>query len=62
MYFVTFIDDHSRKVWVRLLKSKDQVLEAFKEFHAQVERETGRKLKCVRSDNGGEYRGPFEAY
>ncbi len=62
MYFVTFIDDHSRKVWVRLLKSKDQVLEAFKEFHARVERETGRKLKYVRFDNGGEYRGPFEAY
>lgn len=59
-YFVTFIDDHSRKVWVRLLKSKDQVLYAFKEFVAQVERSTSQKLKCVRSDNGGEYRGPFE--
>ncbi|KAL4368326.1 hypothetical protein GQ457_05G026720 [Hibiscus cannabinus] len=53
LYFVTFIDDHSRKVWIYLLKTKDQVLEAFKEFHAKVERETGRKLKCVRSDNGG---------
>lgn len=27
-----------------------------------VERETGQKLKCVRVDNGGEYRGPFETY
>ncbi|KAL4383727.1 hypothetical protein GQ457_15G024680 [Hibiscus cannabinus] len=63
LYFVTFIDDHSRKVWIYLLKTKDQVLEAFKEFHAKVERQTGRKLKCVRSDNGGgEYRGPFEKY
>ena len=61
-YFVTFIDDHSRKVWVYPLKMKDQVLQTFKEFHASVERETGRKLKCLRSDNGGEYRGPFEAY
>ena len=61
-YFVTFIDDHSRKVWVYPLKTKDQVLQIFKEFHASVERETGRKLKCLRSDNGGEYRGPFEAY
>ncbi|PKI76683.1 hypothetical protein CRG98_002992 [Punica granatum] len=25
-----------------------------------VERETDMKLKCVRADNGGEYRGPFE--
>ena len=62
LYFVTFIDDHSRKVWAFALKSKDQVLDAFKEFHVNVERETGRKLKCVRSDNGGEYRGPFENY
>lgn len=46
-----------------MLKSKDQVLSSFKEFQARVEREIGRKLKCVRSDdNGGEYRGPFENY
>ena len=25
-------------------------------------RETGRKLKAVRADNGGEYRGQFEEY
>ena len=25
-YFVTFIDDHSRKVWAFILKCKDQVL------------------------------------
>ena len=62
LYFVTFIDDHSRKVWVFALKSKDQVLDAFKELHARIERETGRKVKCVRADNGGEYRGPFEYY
>ena len=60
-YFVTFIDDHSRKVWVYMLKTKDQVLQSFKEFHAMVERETGKKLKVVRSDNGGEYCGPFDA-
>ena len=61
-YFVTFIDDHSRKVWAFPLKSKDQVFGVFKHFHASVEREKGRKLKCVRSDNGGKYRGPFEEY
>ena len=44
------------------LKTKDRVLQTFKEFHALVEREIGRKLKCLRSDNGGGYRGPFEAY
>ncbi|CAN0846213.1 Retrovirus-related Pol polyprotein from transposon TNT 1-94 [Linum grandiflorum] len=61
-YYVTFIDDHSRKVWTYALKTKDQVLDVFKQFHVEVERETGLKLKCVRADNGGEYRGPFENY
>jgi hypothetical protein len=28
----------------------------------EVERETEKKLKCVRSDNGGEYHGPFEIF
>nr|XP_048325991.1 disease resistance protein At4g27190-like [Ziziphus jujuba var. spinosa] len=51
-YFLTFIDDTSRKVWVYFLKTKDQVLDHFQEFHTMVEHETGKKLKCLRSDNG----------
>ena len=38
LYYVTFIDDHSRKVWAYALKSKDQVLDVFKYFHVKVER------------------------
>ncbi|XP_058776722.1 zinc finger BED domain-containing protein RICESLEEPER 2-like [Vicia villosa] len=34
VYFVTFIDDCSMKLWVYVLKTKDQVLENFQEFHA----------------------------
>ena len=37
LYFVTFIDDCSGKVWAFALKSKDQVLDMFKFFHAYVE-------------------------
>ena len=59
---VTFIDDHSRKLWAFVLKSKDQVLSFFKEFQARAERELGRKLKAIQTDNGGEYRGQFEEY
>ena len=46
-YFVTFIDDHSRKLWAYVLKKKDEVLSVFKELHARDERETDRKLKVV---------------
>ena len=62
LYFVTFIDDCSRKVWAYPLKTKDQVVDVFKEFHVRVERETGQKLKCIRSDNGGEYMGSLDSY
>jgi hypothetical protein len=61
-YFVTFIDDFSRKVWVYVLKTKDQVLSVFKQFQVSIERETKKKIKCLRTDNGGEYIGPFDAY
>jgi transposase InsO family protein len=37
------------------LKTKDGVLARFKEFKAQVENLTRRKIKVLRSDNGGEY-------
>ncbi|GAA0169115.1 hypothetical protein LIER_40709 [Lithospermum erythrorhizon] len=61
-YFVTFIDDYSRKLWAYLLKTKDQVYIIFKQFHVMVERESGELLKCVRTDNGGEYIGLFDQY
>ncbi|KAM1149991.1 hypothetical protein ACFX2B_030215 [Malus domestica] len=54
-YFVTYIDDASRRVWVYLLKSKDQVFQTFQKLHAMVERETGKPLKCLRSNNSSEY-------
>ena len=44
------------------MKTKDRVLDAFKELHARLERETRIKLKAVKADNGGEYRGLFESY
>jgi hypothetical protein len=54
-YFVTFIDDFSRKVWVYLLKRKVDVFIVFKQFRDLVEKSTGRSIKCLRTDNGGEY-------
>ena len=62
LYFVTFIDEHSRKIWVYPLKSKDQVLDVFNQCQALSERQTGKKLKGIHTDNGGEYIGPFDNY
>ena len=60
LYFVTFTDDFSMKVWAYALKTKDQVFDLFKEFHVRAEREIDQKLKSIRSDNGDEYIGSFD--
>ena len=54
-YFVTFIDDFSQNVWAYPLKRKDEILSAFKKSVTLVESKIGKKVKCLRSDNGGEY-------
>jgi transposase InsO family protein len=57
LYYVIFVDDNSRKTWIYFLKSKEseEVLGRFQEYIAQVENLTGKKIKTLRSDNGGEY-------
>ena len=60
---MTFIDDYSRKVGVYILKSKADVFGVFKQFRALVENKTGRPIKCLRTDNGGEFTSlEFENY
>jgi len=54
-YFVTFVDDHTRYVWVYILKHKSEVFQKFKEWKALVEKSTGEKVKALHCDNGGEY-------
>jgi transposase InsO family protein len=55
LYYLTFIDDYSRKTWLYLLKSKDEVFSKFQEFKAEIENLTNKKIKTLRTDNGGEY-------
>ena len=54
-YFVTFMDDFSRKVQVYCLKQKSEVFTKFKQWKAEVKNQTGRKIKYLRLDNGTEY-------
>ena len=49
-YFITFIDDYSRYMYLYLLRSKDEALDAFKVFKAEVENQCGKHIKIVRSD------------
>lgn len=56
-YFLTFIDDFTRKYFVYFLRLKSDVLATFKDFKQLVENQTGKKIKILRTDNGTEYCG-----
>ena len=55
LYYVLFIDYHSRKSWIYFLKAKTETFDRFKEFKALIENQTGRHIRILRSDNEGEY-------
>lgn len=54
LYFATFIDDYSRKVFVYFIRQKSQYLDKFKEFKNMAENQTGKRIKVLRSDNAKE--------
>ncbi|KAH0765122.1 hypothetical protein KY285_000993 [Solanum tuberosum] len=54
-YAMILIDDFSRFTWVYFLREKNEALSKFVEFSSIIEKEFGQKVKCLSSDNGGEF-------
>ena len=54
-YFLLLVDDHTMYMWVVLIKSKDEALEAVKKIRAAVEVELNLKVMALRIDHGGEF-------
>ncbi|CAL2255657.1 unnamed protein product [Prunus armeniaca] len=54
-YFITFIDDFSRKTWGYFLIEKSEAFVSFKNYKARVEKETGMFIRSLRTDRGGEF-------
>lgn len=42
-------------MWVYMLSSKDKALEAFRKFKLSIEKQTGKEIKTLRTDGGGEF-------
>lgn len=59
---MNFINDYSIKFWVYTLMGKDQVFDMFKQFQVLDERQTNKKLKCIKTDNGRKYIDLFDEY
>jgi transposase InsO family protein len=53
--FLLLVDDHSRFMWLSLLANKSEALAAVQQFQARAEVESGRRLRVLRTDNGGEF-------
>jgi hypothetical protein len=54
-YFLLLIDDLSRYMWVVVLGSKGEAVNAIRNTQATAEVECSRKLRVLRIDNGGEF-------
>ena len=54
-YYVTFIDDATKKTWIYCIQNIYDVFDTCKKWKTLVENEIGKRLKCLRSNNGGEY-------
>jgi hypothetical protein len=55
LYYVIFIDYYSRKCWIYLPKAKSDTFDQFKEYKAFIETQTGKHVRTLRTDNGGEF-------
>ncbi|GJT67640.1 retrotransposon protein, putative, ty1-copia subclass [Tanacetum coccineum] len=54
-YFLSIVNDYSRRVWVYILRFKHEAFGKFKEWKQLVESQTGRTVKKLRTDNGLEF-------
>ena len=54
-YNLVIVDDYNRKSWCIPFKKKSDMAAAMKEWIAVRENELEKKVKMMRSDNGGEY-------
>jgi hypothetical protein len=54
-YFMLLVDDYTRMIAVCFLRNKSEAFENFKVYKEMVENEMDSKIKCLRSDNGGEF-------
>lgn len=62
-YLMILTDDCLRMMWVTFLKDKSEAFGKFKAFRALVERESGKRIKCLRIYQGGEFTsGEFNKY
>ena len=46
-YFLTFVDDYFKKIWVYFLEQKSNTFVTFKQCKALIENQTEKKIKYL---------------
>ena len=54
-YFLLFVDDFTRMMWVYILQNKSEAFSCFIKFKVFVEKQSGLSLKTLRTDRGKEF-------
>jgi transposase InsO family protein len=54
-YFLLFVDDYSRMIWIYFLDKKSEAFPVFLQFKALIEKQSGCQMKTLRTDHGGEF-------
>jgi hypothetical protein len=57
LYYVSLIDEFSRKTSIYFPRNKSKVFDKLKEFKYLVENKTNKKIKVLRTNNGREFCG-----
>ena len=54
-WFVLFVDDCTRVMWLYLLKNKSDVCSIFQNFYTMIKNQFGVEIKRVRTDNAKDF-------
>lgn len=54
-YFLLFLDDYSKFMWIYFMKQKSKVFTIFQQFKNLIETQFNTKIKQLLTDWGGEY-------
>src|SRR3954471_12786865 len=54
-YYILFTDAKSHRLQIYFMKNKSQALQTFEYYKSFMETQKNKKLKILRTDNGGEY-------
>ncbi|KAH9744520.1 retrovirus-related pol polyprotein from transposon RE1 [Citrus sinensis] len=55
-YYLSIIDDYTRFTWIFPLTAKSNTLSVFTNFKNMIENSLEKKIKCLQTDWGGEFR------